>query len=314
MQEDANERFATYHAELRPWLWILTKAADCRIFQNKSVPDIIKRVFADLGFTDYRDDTTATYAARDYCVQYNETAFDFVSRLMEDEGIFYFFEHADGKHTLVLADDASAHKPCRAVGEARSTAPPRSSTRTTRRHAPAHRGAGRHGQVRARRLQLRDPVNRPEGRGRVGAGSKMRDLRVSGRLHQEGRGRDARQRPARSAASTRQKSCAARATCAPSPPATSSTSKTITASDANASYVLRWRLARRRRRRATRTPSRRSPRTCPSAPRARRRGPSSPARRPRIVVGKSGEEIWTDKYGRIKVQFHWDQKGKNDEN
>ncbi|MDQ5838269.1 MAG: type VI secretion system tip protein VgrG, partial [Acidobacteriota bacterium] len=88
MQEDANERLTTYHAELRPWLWQLTLTADCRIFQNKSTPDIITGLFDELGFTDYKNSLTKTYAARDYCVQYNETAFNFVSRLMEDEGIF----------------------------------------------------------------------------------------------------------------------------------------------------------------------------------------------------------------------------------
>ena len=117
VQEDANERFATYHAELRPWFWVLTKAADCRVYQNKSVPDIVTGLFDELGFTDYKNSTTGTYSARDYCVQYNETAFAFVSRLLEDEGIFYFFEHEDGKHTLVLADDASAHKPCEGLSE-----------------------------------------------------------------------------------------------------------------------------------------------------------------------------------------------------
>ena len=64
------------------------------------------------GFTDFQDSLTGTYNPRDYCVQYRETCFDFVSRLMEEEGIFYFFQHADGKHTLVLADDASAFQPC----------------------------------------------------------------------------------------------------------------------------------------------------------------------------------------------------------
>src|SRR3954469_815687 len=66
VQEDANERFATYHAELRPWFWVLTKAADCRVYQNKSVPDIVTGLFDELGFTDYKNSTTGTYSARDY--------------------------------------------------------------------------------------------------------------------------------------------------------------------------------------------------------------------------------------------------------
>ncbi|HEX8686598.1 MAG TPA: type VI secretion system tip protein TssI/VgrG, partial [Pyrinomonadaceae bacterium] len=112
VQEDNDGRFTTYHAELRPWLWMLTKTADCRVFQNQTTPEIVKALFSELGFTDFRDALTGTYSPRVYCVQYNETAFNFVSRLLEDEGIFYFFEHEEGKHTLVLADDSDAHPAC----------------------------------------------------------------------------------------------------------------------------------------------------------------------------------------------------------
>ncbi len=101
-----------YRAELVPWLWLLTRTSDRRIFQNKTVPEIIKEVCADLGQTDLKDALTRSYDAREYCVQYGETSFEFVSRLMEDEGIFYFFTHDDGKHTLVLADDIDAHVVC----------------------------------------------------------------------------------------------------------------------------------------------------------------------------------------------------------
>ncbi len=111
VQTDANGTGGTYRATLVPWLWFLTRTADCRIFQTKSVPDIIKQVFRDHGFTDFKDSLSGTYGAWDYCVQYRETDFNFVSRLMEHEGIYYFFEHANGKHTLVLADAASAHSP-----------------------------------------------------------------------------------------------------------------------------------------------------------------------------------------------------------
>ena len=80
--------------------WKLTLAQDCQIFQSKTVPDLITGVFpTTLGFTDYQNSTTADLCVlRDYCVQYRETTFNFISRLMEDEGIFYFFKHEDGKH------------------------------------------------------------------------------------------------------------------------------------------------------------------------------------------------------------------------
>jgi type VI secretion system secreted protein VgrG len=104
-------RTAHYRATLVPWLWFLTRTADCRIFQAMKVPDIVKQVFRDHGFTDFRDVLTGSYLTWDYCVQYRETDFNFVSRLMEHEGIYYFFEHDNGKHTLVLADGKAAHKP-----------------------------------------------------------------------------------------------------------------------------------------------------------------------------------------------------------
>jgi type VI secretion system secreted protein VgrG len=108
----ANEgHYARYHATIVPWLWFLTRTADCRIFQNKTVPKIIEDIFQLYGFSDYKLKLTATYPTWEYCVQYRETAFNFVSRLMEQEGIYYYFEHEDGNHTLVLADSISAHKP-----------------------------------------------------------------------------------------------------------------------------------------------------------------------------------------------------------
>ncbi len=105
-------RFKVYRAEIVPWLWKLTRCSDYRIFQDKKVTDIIKQVFDDLGFHDYRFDTTGTYDERVYCVQYGETSFDFVSRLMEEEGIFYYFEHDAKKHTLVMLDNLSSYKDC----------------------------------------------------------------------------------------------------------------------------------------------------------------------------------------------------------
>jgi type VI secretion system secreted protein VgrG len=100
----------TYSAEVVPWLWFLTRTSDCRIFQNQTVPQIIEAVFDGLGFSDYEPKLRQSYDKREYCVQYCETDFNFVSRLMEEEGIFYFFRHEDGKHTLVLADQKSGYE------------------------------------------------------------------------------------------------------------------------------------------------------------------------------------------------------------
>jgi type VI secretion system secreted protein VgrG len=103
--------YAHYHATIVPWLWFLSRTSDCRIFQEKKTSDIIEEVFKAQGFSDYKLNLSQSYVKREYCVQYRETDFNFVSRLMEQEGIYYFFEHENGKHTLVLADSISAHKP-----------------------------------------------------------------------------------------------------------------------------------------------------------------------------------------------------------
>ena len=107
-----DNRFSYYHAEIVPWLWFLTRTADCQIFQHKTIPEIIKKVFQDHGFQDFQDRTQGTYPQREYVVQYRETAFNFVSRLMEEYGIFYFFEHDQSTHKLILADKPQVHKNC----------------------------------------------------------------------------------------------------------------------------------------------------------------------------------------------------------
>ncbi len=102
-------QFASYQVILRPWFWLLSRTSDCRIFQNLSIPQIIKQVFRDLGFSDFEDALSRPYREWEYCVQYRETSFDFVSRLMEQEGIYYFFRHEQDRHVLVLADAYGAH-------------------------------------------------------------------------------------------------------------------------------------------------------------------------------------------------------------
>ena len=97
-------QFASYQVTLKPWLWLLSRTSDCRIFQSKTVPEIIKQVFRDLGFSDFEDALTRSYREWEYCVQYRETSLDFVSRLMEQEGIYYYFRHEKSRHVLVLCD------------------------------------------------------------------------------------------------------------------------------------------------------------------------------------------------------------------
>lgn len=111
-QRGRAEDLSTYEAEIVPWLWFLSLSSDCRIFQEKNVLDIIAAVFGDYGNADFEVRCSESYKPREYCVQYRETDLEFISRLMEEEGIFYFFEHSGSAHTLVLADDPSAISAC----------------------------------------------------------------------------------------------------------------------------------------------------------------------------------------------------------
>jgi len=104
------ERHHEYQATLRPWFWFLSRTADCRVFQDKTVREIFEALAKELGFSDFRFDLKGSYKKFAYCVQYRETAFNFLSRLLEQEGIYYFFEHASEKHTMVLVDDSGSHK------------------------------------------------------------------------------------------------------------------------------------------------------------------------------------------------------------
>jgi len=98
----------SYRLVVRPWAWLMTRSADVRIFQDMTTPDIIKQVFGEYTST-FVDELSGSYQPRTYCVQYRETDFNFVSRLMEEEGIFYYWRHAEDKHDLVLADASSTH-------------------------------------------------------------------------------------------------------------------------------------------------------------------------------------------------------------
>ncbi|HEX3718434.1 MAG TPA: type VI secretion system tip protein TssI/VgrG [Verrucomicrobiae bacterium] len=108
-QHPSSSNYATYHATIVPWLWLLTRTSDCRIWSGadttRTVKDIIKALFSARGFSDFDDSQlSGNYTPWEFCVQYRETDFNFLSRIMEQEGIYYYFAHVDGKHTLMLTD------------------------------------------------------------------------------------------------------------------------------------------------------------------------------------------------------------------
>jgi type VI secretion system Vgr family protein len=109
---DPNTREVTwYELKVYPKMWLLKLATDCRVYQDQTPLAIIEQVLKEHGITDFRIQCTQCGTTpREYCVQYNETHFNFIARLMEEEGIFYYFKHEHGKHILILGDKPTAHE------------------------------------------------------------------------------------------------------------------------------------------------------------------------------------------------------------
>ncbi|WP_020408546.1 type VI secretion system Vgr family protein [Hahella ganghwensis] len=104
-----DRRVRDYFLKLVPWFSLLQFRQNSRIFQDKSVKDIITSIFSEMGFSDFEWKLQKSYQPRVYCVQYRETDFKFISRLLQEEGIFYYFKHEDGKHTMVISDYAKGY-------------------------------------------------------------------------------------------------------------------------------------------------------------------------------------------------------------
>jgi len=317
------EYYTRYHASIVPWLWNLTQTSDCRVFQNKSVPDIIKQIFSDLGFSDFKLMLKGSYEPRVFCVQYRETDFDFVSRLMEDEGIFYFFEHSQDKHTMVLGDSPSAHQNC----------PGQSSLPYNAAGGPQG-GSSVSGwvwqqSVRSGAYSINDynfetpstalDVKTPT-KVTVGKNEKLEMYDYEGKYLQRSGGeryvkiRMEEQEAAHTEINGASDCYSLNAGCA-------FTLKDHYRGDYNDSYVLTSVVHQARNNLldgedASSYSNSFSciPKKVPFRPSRSTRKPVIQGTQTALVVGKQGEEIWTDKYARIKVQFHWDREGKKDEN
>ena len=177
--------FREYHAEIVPWLWFLSCTTDCRIFQNLTVPKIIETIFGEFGFTDYEmGGLTGSYQPLDFCVQYRETALAFISRWMEELGIFYFFRHEANRHVMVLGDHNRAFKP---VAEKDALFGDHSGSNISQwRHSYQFR-SGRYAHkdfaFKTPSQDLRTTEIEPP---QAAASQCLRNLRLSRRLHAEG--------------------------------------------------------------------------------------------------------------------------------
>jgi len=322
-----------YHVELRPWIWLLSRVQDCKIFQNQSPWDIINAVFSANGFSalsDKRQNQAGSTPVLEYCVQYRESSFDFVTRLMEQYGIYYYFTHSDGAHTLVLADDPSSHT---AIGtlpfsfaqtEQRAvddhvwewiadlqlqpgaytyrdynfTTPAADLTAKSLQTSGATTSAGQYG--------TSEVYDYPGFYDTASDGQKLAAVRMqdlTARVQLFGGKTNAR------ALRSGSKFTLSNFTDTTLNQEYLVTTATTTVTGAEGASDTRGNLIDSQRvvftALASTVPYKLEPRT----PRPMIRGPQTA-----IVVGDSGDEITTDQYGRIKVQFYWDRIGTKDQN
>jgi type VI secretion system secreted protein VgrG len=302
---------ALYALELRPWLWLLTMNADCRIFQNLSTPDIVRSVFSGLGFTAFADRLESPYQPREYCVQYGETSFDFVARLLEEEGIFYFFEHTQQGHTLVLADSSTAWSAPAGTGVAHVAGPDMGWQREDAVTACALEQAVTVGEVAATDYNFQTPSTSLLAK-TSGVGAARSVYGYPGRYlkQRDGETRTGIQLESLEASA---RMLRGQGTCRGFAAGARFTLEGHARADTNVTYAL-LRLEMR----GTQTEYTNTFEAVPAdvrfRPPVRTRRPSIAGTQTATVTGKAGEETWTDSYGRIKVKFHWDRSPAKDEN
>ncbi|CAN7683419.1 type VI secretion system tip protein TssI/VgrG [Mesorhizobium sp. LjRoot246] len=321
------DRLAYYEAVIRPWLWFLGNTTDCRIFQNKSVVDIVKDIFKKYGIAEFDLRLQGSYPPREYCVQYDETDLDFVQRLLEHEGILYFFEHDDGKHTLVLADAMSKLKPAPGYEKVLYNFEGQGSRRdveyitewipgsSVRPGAYAHTDYDFTKPGADLMAKSAQPFSHKEAAGE--------NYRQPGAHLEVGRG-DSLAAIRREEIQAVHQRIAAVGTVRGLYSGCTFKLDSFPREDQNQEYLVvsaEYRLFDPGYRAHADVDSENfkmilglAPTALPYrppriTPRPIMRGPQTAT-----VVGPSGEEIFTDKYARVKVQFHWDRLGKKDQN
>ena len=310
-QVGADATYGYYSAALAPSLWLATLGSDRVIYQSMSVLDIVQKVLSPFNVT-IKQSTTGTYEAREYCVQYDESPFQFVSRLMEEEGIFYFFTFANGSHTMVLADSPSAHQPIAAPSTLRFSS-----------DSVAHDASER---VSAFQLvtglteRTHIVADYDFTSATVSSGTSDATSGMTNGTRYTFPGRYAQASQSTSTAGLRlaaqqvgqQTGHGASACC------TLTAGSTFTLSGhansaVNATYVVRT-----VEHSATNDVYTNEfvvfPSSVPFRPPLVTPRPVVAGNHTAVVSGSTGEEIWTDSYGRIKVKFHWDRSTTQNEN
>lgn len=310
MHAGGNKAFAFYTAEMVPTLWLLSLSRDRKIYQNKTALDIIKAVLGEYSVT-FEAKTTATYGTREYCVQFDETALDFISRLMEEEGIFYFFKFSDGSHTMVLADASSAHLA--------------GSDATTLTYFP-DQGArisidvvtqlDFESRLVVQKIEVSDfdylkPTTAllAESSGTLGKGKVFS---FPGKHDVVGDG-TTRAKVFVESMQAQGKICRGTSYCYPLVAGNKFTLSGHPRAALNTALVVKQ-IAHSATTEHYSNGFEAFPLTVPFRPPRQTAIPRVAGSQTAMVVGPSGEEIWTDKHGRVKVQFHWDRVGVKDEN
>jgi len=324
-QGEIGTRFALYHVELVPKIWRLAYRHNCRIFQDKTAPAIIKQILTEVGLggDEYRQVLQGQHPTREYCVQYRESELDFISRLMEEEGIFYYFEHADDKHVMVMADTSSVHPAVSGDGKARYI--PRQAGLVSEEHVFAFRYAEeiRPGVSTLRDFNFKKPAQDLDGTFRADQDARLEYYDYPGRYDESGVGA-ALAKVRLQELRVPRKTGAGAGVCANFLPGYTVTLKEFPRDSLNIKYLLVGVITEAAQPQALEetaggggtefsntftcipfTVPYRAPRLTPK--------PFIRGSQTAIVVGPRGEEIYTDEFGRIKVQFHWDREGQGDE-
>jgi len=322
-------RLATYELRLAPQAWLLTQRTDCRIFQNTSVPDIIKEVLTAAGLPSdrFKFSVKASYPPRDYCVQYRESDFEFISRLMEEEGIFYFFEHnlmgKDVGHVMVFTDHSTIHKTI--SGKAAVLYHPSTTgIKTEDSVFPfSFRQGVRSGSVVLKDFDFRKPVLKLKPKQKHTVDDQLEVYDFPGRLDSGSDG-DRLAKVRLEGLQVPRKMGEGESDCLRFIAGYYFTLDEHPRESLNQEYLLTrvetWiRQPQVLEEGAGMEPAVyqnrfscipavvqfRAPQVTPK--------PTVQGVQTAIVVGPAGEEIYPDEYARVKVQFHWDRKGKNDE-
>lgn len=314
--------YFVYRATVRPWLWYLTQASDNRIFQGKSVPEVIDEILGDYGLP-YEKQFSASYRSWDYCVQYQESDFAFISRLMEHEGIYYWFKHEQGKHTLVLTDDVSHHAPFpnyESIPYFGGQGDPRQEHIEHWEVSEQITPAG----FATVDYDFKKPAASLEGVRRNPGGSDYADLEVFEWLggYCEPEQAEHYSRVRLESLQSQRETVKGRSNARGIAPGYLFTMRNHPRQAENREYLIvgtRYRLREGGYTSGSDAglfeidfvvqPSQTPFRPARMTPMPRTHGPQTAQ-----VVGPKGEEIWTDQYGRVKVQFHWDRYGKRDQN